>query len=166
MALVSRSPSSPRPASPDAVIAGHRPRARRSCMRPAGYACKPELPTEPDLRNPSRRAVPAVRFAALFDFSKQPLSRSPHLPGTSQALSPQLLHRPSLTRRFTTWCGTSLSPDRSDGRSPSWPSGPLRYADCSAGSLYSKGHRLRSSPLRSDALHSAAHTCIPECVYA
>jgi hypothetical protein len=100
-----------------------------------------------------RRPAPAV--PCRLSPSALALRRS-----ASNAQDPPLNTRPSANR-------LCRSPQSSDYRSrmvldaarppsrarPSCPSAPPERSN--------DGHRLRSSPLRSDALHSAAHTCIP-----
>jgi hypothetical protein len=137
-------------------------RARRSCMRPAGYAARPNYLLNPSLTEPHSARSSSARFAALFGLSKTPTeplaAPSRYVAGALAQLLASAVSDSTIHDLFRNHAQT--------GRSPSWPSVLLPIPIGSAGPLYSKGLRLRSSPLRYDALRSAAHTCIPECVYA
>jgi hypothetical protein len=130
-------------------------------MRPAGYAARPNCLLNPSLTEPQSPRSSSARFAALFGLSKTPTepiaAPSRYVAGALPQLLTSAVSDSTIHDLFRNHAQTG----RLNGRSPSWPSVLLPHRDCSAGPLYSKGPRLRSSPLRSDALHSAAHTCIP-----
>ena len=104
MALVSRSRlHHVRPLRTWLSLATGRPPRPKIVPAASRLRREPLLPIEPEPYGTPLAAFQAVRVSQPCSASaKHPLSRSPHPPGTSQALSPSSLHRPSLTRRFTT----------------------------------------------------------------